>query len=154
MKKNILTAALLVSSVLWMSCNNDTTKSETVTPEVNNTMTASEGAVEEAAATIATTKVEIDQPTFDFGKVKEGGKVTHTFKIKNVGDQPYLISKAEPSCGCTVPSFSTKPVLPGEYATIDIEFDTNGRKGPNTKSVNVTSNAEEPIILTFKAEVE
>ncbi|RYZ44473.1 MAG: DUF1573 domain-containing protein, partial [Sphingobacteriales bacterium] len=62
----------------------------------------------------------IDQK-FDFGKVKEGEKVRHAFKFKNTGQNPLIISDAIASCGCTVPSFSKEPVLPGNDGEIMVE---------------------------------
>lgn len=157
MKKQLLIVALAATSLTYMSCASDTSAPETETstsviPEAAPQQTTPEPT--NPTADMPKTDVEVVAPMHDFGKVKEGGKLKHSFKIKNVGDQPFLIADAKPSCGCTVPSFSKKPILPGEEASIDIEFDTNGRKGNNTKDVTVTSNAKQDIKLSFKAEVE
>jgi hypothetical protein len=101
------------------------------------------------------TNIYLLEQKFDFGKVKEGGKVKHAFKFKNTGQNPLMISDAFASCGCTVPSFSKEPVLPGNDGEITVEFDTKGRKGKNHKSVIIVSNAaQEKVSVSFDAEVE
>jgi hypothetical protein len=66
-----------------------------------------------------------------------------------------MISDALASCGCTVPSFSKEPVLPGNDGEILVEFNTKGRKGKNHKSVIIVSNAnQEKVSISFDAEVE
>jgi hypothetical protein len=46
----------------------------------------------------AAPRVEVDNETFDFGKVREGSKrkVTHAFKLKNTGDENLVIEKVKP----------------------------------------------------------
>lgn len=101
------------------------------------------------------TNIFLLEQKFDFGKVKEGGKVKHAFKFKNTGENPLMISDAIASCGCTVPSFSKDPVLPGNDGEITVEFNTKGRKGKNHKSVIIVSNAnQEKVSVSFDAEVE
>lgn len=98
--------------------------------------------------------------TYDFGKVKEGEKVVHVFEFKNVGDEPLRILKAEAGCGCTTPEFSAAPVLPGKSGSIKVTFNSAGRVGPNTKDINIQSNAvqddksKERYVITLKGQVE
>lgn len=100
------------------------------------------------------TAIDFPENKFDFGKVKEGTKVKHAFKFKNTGENPLMISDAIASCGCTVPSFSKAPVMPGDEGEIVVEFNTKGRKGNNHKSVIVVSNADrERVSISFDAEV-
>jgi hypothetical protein len=59
----------------------------------------------------------------DFGRVRAGAPVEHTFRLRNVEDVPITVTRVVPSCGCTVPRLSCrlpsgevlkgKPVLPG-----------------------------------------
>ncbi|MFW5659430.1 MAG: DUF1573 domain-containing protein, partial [Bacteroidota bacterium] len=44
--------------------------------------------------------------THDFGSMKEGEVVEHTFNFKNVGKSDLIIQKVKPSCGCTVPEYT------------------------------------------------
>jgi hypothetical protein len=92
---------------------------------------------------------------FDFGKIKEGAVVQHAFRFKNLGEHPLLISDVAASCGCTVPTFSKEPVLPGNEGEILVEFNSKGRTGKNHKSVMVFSNADrERLSISFDVEVE
>lgn len=124
-------------------------------PPPHATDLAERNARETMVKAMPKTNIYLLEPKFDFGKVKEGGKVKHAFKFKNVGQNPLMISDALASCGCTVPSFSKEPVLPGNDGEITIEFDTKGRKGKNHKSVIIVSNAnQEKVSISFDAEVE
>lgn len=83
-----------------------------------------------------------EKSSYDFGFIKEdGGLVTHTFVIKNVGKAPLVINEAKSSCGCTTPVWTKTPILPGKSGTIKVSFDPQGRPGAFTKTVNVFSNA-------------
>lgn len=109
---------------------------------------------ENAVKQMPKTAIFLLEDKFDFGKVKEGEKVRHAFTFKNVGEHPLMISDAIASCGCTVPSFSKEPVLPGKDGEIMVEFNTQGRKGKNHKSVIIVSNADrEKVSVSFDAEV-
>lgn len=154
MSKHFLNACLLMASIGLVSCSNDAANNtNTDVPAATETVSNTTVTNEAPQNTMPVTQVEIAEAMHDFGTVKEGVKLMHVFKIKNVGKEPYLIADAKPSCGCTVPSFSKKPVLPGETAEIEIEFDTKGRLGNNIKEVSVSSNADQEIKLSFKAEV-
>lgn len=101
------------------------------------------------------TKMVFPEDKFNFGKIKEGDKVRHAFKFKNLGDNPLMISDAIASCGCTVPSFSKEPILPGGEGEILVEFNSANRKGHQSKNVLIISNADrEKISVSFEAEVE
>ncbi len=90
----------------------------------------------------------------DFGKVKEGDKAVYTYEFTNTGDAPIVISNAQPSCGCTTPSWTKAAVLPGKTGSVTASFDSSGKPGAFNKNVTVTSNATVgSISLSFKGEV-
>lgn len=61
---------------------------------------------------------------WDFGTIREAdGPVSHTFTGENTGDRPLVILDVVTSCGCTVPDFSKRPILPGQKADIGVRFD-------------------------------
>ncbi|MGB0864187.1 MAG: DUF1573 domain-containing protein, partial [Saprospiraceae bacterium] len=62
---------------------------------------------------------------FDFGTVNEGEKVKHTFKFKNTGKEPLIISNAKGSCGCTVPKWPREPIAPGASGDVVVEFNSD-----------------------------
>lgn len=47
---------------------------------------------------LAAPEIEVDSANFDIGAIKEGtkDKVTHVFKLKNVGDEPVRIKSVKP----------------------------------------------------------
>lgn len=85
-------------------------------------------------------KIEFEHTTHDFGKLIQGEKVSYTFKFKNTGNAMLVISGVVPSCGCTVAQFEKTPVMPGEYGTITVNFNTETKKGLVLNSVVVQAN--------------
>ncbi len=77
----------------------------------------------------------------DYGTITQNSDGTRLFTFTNTGDAPLLITKVKTSCGCTVPSYSLAPIMPGESGELNIKYDTK-RLGAFTKTVTVTSNAE------------
>lgn len=100
------------------------------------------------------TAVQIIDSVFDFGKVAEGEVVEYSYRFKNIGTQPLIISNATASCGCTVPEKPEAPVKPGETGFIKVKFNSEGRAGMAHKTVTVTSNASPAFPeLLLKGEV-
>jgi hypothetical protein len=90
----------------------------------------------------------------DFGKVIQGEKVTFSFRFKNTGDGDLIIADVSSSCGCTVPKFTKEPLSPGSDGTILVTFDSNNRKGFQSKTVTVVSNTQPNTrVLKIKAMV-
>ena len=92
---------------------------------------------------------------WDFGTIREEeGPVSHTFTGENRTDRPLVILDVVTSCGCTVPQFSRKPVLPGEKTQITVTFDPANRPGVFSKDLTVYSSQRQKIAtLTIGGEV-
>lgn len=98
--------------------------------------------------------VEFETVDHDFGTVKEGEKVSYTYKFKNSGQAPLIIQSAQPSCGCTVPEWTKEPIPVGGSGFVKAEFDTNGKSNIQNKTITVTSNTwPKTTTLRFKAMV-
>ncbi len=69
----------------------------------------------------------------------EWRKGCRTFEFKNTGDAPLIITNVQSSCGCTVPTKPTEPILPGKTGKIDVKYNMN--TGPIRKTITVESNA-------------
>jgi len=108
-----------------------------------------------AGSASAQAVIAADQPSHDFGDIKEAdGKVSHTFEIKNTGDQPLVITRVIASCGCTTPEWTKEPVAAGKTATVQITFDPANRPGPFAKTISVYSNGKTgSFILTIRGKV-
>lgn len=86
-------------------------------------------------------KVKVEKTIYEFGEITQGEKVSYTFKFKNVGKTPLIITNATATCGCTQPEYPTEPVKPGADGEIKVTFDSTGKLGLQDKVVTITSNA-------------
>ena len=92
---------------------------------------------------------------FDFGVIFQGETVVHKFKFTNTGTSALIISDVTATCGCTIPTYTKKPVAPGDDGFIEVKFNSAGRQGMQHKSVVVLANTQpNRIELTFIAEIE
>lgn len=85
--------------------------------------------------------IKFKTEVIDYGTVTQNSDGTRIFTFTNEGDAPLLITKVKTSCGCTVPSYSKAPIMPGDSGELEIKYDTK-RLGAFTKTVTVTSNSE------------
>ena len=74
--------------------------------------------------------------THDFGKVKEGEKAVYTYEFTNTGDAPIIISNAQPSCGCTTPTWPQQPVMKSKEDKVKAGFNA-AAPGPFEKTIFV-----------------
>ncbi|MDR2562994.1 MAG: DUF1573 domain-containing protein [Prevotellaceae bacterium] len=114
------------------------------------------------AASIAAISLNAQSITFnelvhDFGVIREeAGPVSHEFVFTNTGDNPLVISKVTPACGCTVSSWTKSPVKPGETGSIIAIYTPLNRVFPFNKALTVASNAVDQsaqTVLTVKGSV-
>jgi hypothetical protein len=97
-----------------------------------------------------------EKSVHDFGDVPSGDKVEHTFRFKNTGTEPLIITNVQVTCGCTTPKgWARDPIAPGESGEITIAFNSLGKFGLQKKVVTVISNATNPEggQITFNANV-
>ncbi len=90
--------------------------------------------------------------THNFGAfAEELGPVTTEFQFVNESSRPVSILHAQASCGCTKPIYTSRPVQPGDTATISVTYNPMGRPGRFDKSVKVKTDASPE---TFRLTVE
>jgi hypothetical protein len=94
--------------------------------------------------------------TIDYGTTnKEDDNGIRSFEFTNTGDAPLIITNVQSTCGCTVPSKPTEPILPGKTGKIDVKYNMN--TGPIRKTITVESNAvnveEGRVAIKIKGEV-
>lgn len=111
-----------------------------------------------SAAGFSQAKIEFlaKDNTIDYGKVtKDSDNGIRSFEFKNTGNAPLIITNVQSTCGCTVPSKPTEPILPGKTGKIDVKYNMN--PGPIRKTITVESNAtnveEGRVALKIKGEV-
>lgn len=94
-----------------------------------------------------------DKTSHEFGKIAKDKPVTAVFKFTNSGTAPLIITKAEASCGCTVPEYPKEPIAPGQTGIIKATYNA-ANPGAFTKDVTIVSNVEGvPVRLQIKGEV-
>ena len=100
--------------------------------------------------------IKFNQTQHDFGKVKEGKVVEHTFKFENSGNSTLKIKDIKTSCGCTAALVSSEVLKPGEQGTLKVELDTSNRKGKMSRTITIKSNdPKDPTkILTVYADIQ
>jgi hypothetical protein len=93
-------------------------------------------------------KLILQQTSFDFGDIKQGDKVTHTFVLSNGGGDLLKISNVKASCGCTAAAPEKNELAPGESTNLNVTFNSAGRRGKQSKTVRIYSNdPENPEML-------
>ncbi|MCQ2326593.1 MAG: DUF1573 domain-containing protein [Bacteroidales bacterium] len=89
----------------------------------------------------------------DYGEVVKGGDGMCEFIYKNTGKAPLMLTNVRSSCGCTIPSWSKEPLMPGKTAKIKVKYNTNN-VGNINKSITVESNASNGrVVLKIKGKV-
>ncbi len=111
---------------------------------------------QDAGAPLPRTTVRWNRDTIHFGTIEEGSILLDSFKVTNTGKQPYIIKEIKTSCDCTVLKYPEYPVMPGETATIRIEFDSRGKSGATEPGIIVSDNSipNSRTILYFKGIVQ
>ena len=92
----------------------------------------------------------------DFGDIDQGDIVEHTFVFENTGNAPLIISNAQGSCGCTVPSYKKdQAIAPGETSDMVVRFNSRGKSGVQSKTVTIYSNAQNsPTKIRIKTSIK
>ncbi|MBZ9627859.1 DUF1573 domain-containing protein [Psychroflexus sp. CAK1W] len=86
--------------------------------------------------------MKFEEEVHDFGTVEEGEIVEHTFAFTNTGNAPLIISDANASCGCTVPTWTEGAIAPGESGEMLVKFNTRGKPNQQMKAVRIVTNTE------------
>jgi len=132
--RKLIVCLLAVSAMSFTSCKEnaaDKVKAENV-----------EAASQRDAQEVVYPTLDFDKKTHDFGTIDEGDVVEHTFTFTNNGKAPLVITNARGSCGCTVPTWTKKPVAPGESGEMLVKFNSRGKRNQQNKTVTVTANTE------------
>ena len=94
----------------------------------------------------------------DLGTLIEGDVHSVRWKLENLGNADLVIQHTQASCGCVVTELSEneKIIPPGGSLEIVADFHTEGRHGPQVKSIKVLSNdpAEPTLRLEFTADLQ
>ena len=94
------------------------------------------------ATASAQAEIKFEKLVHDFGTFEESNPVQKaTFTFTNVGNKPLIINQAIASCGCTVPTYTKKPIAPGQKGQISATYNGKGMfPGHFKKSITVRTN--------------
>lgn len=148
MKKISILMTFLIAMFVTFSCANGDAKNKINKDNLENA-TSRDNEIKKGAATIG-----FDKEEFDFGTVNEGDIVETVFKVTNTGNTDLIITNAQASCGCTVPTWPKEPIKPGDSGDIEVSFDTAGKPNRQNKTITLTTNTESGReVLTLKGSV-
>ncbi|WP_347065920.1 DUF1573 domain-containing protein [Flavobacterium sp. WV_118_3] len=134
--KLIKLSVLALALGLMSFAGNPVKTNETVTVSVN-----------------AGSPIQWKSETIDLGEIPQGKPAKIDFEFKNTGKTAVIITNVKASCGCTATDYTKTPIAPNGNAKITATFNA-AAKGVFTKTVTVTTNAEEaPKVLVFKGTV-
>jgi Protein of unknown function (DUF1573) len=159
MKKNILIAAAF--ALFWTAgCEQkkaETTDTTQVAAEASATPVHNPNVTnpEQVATAADGPVISFTETTHDFGSIKDGEVVKHTFTFTNTGKSPLVIESATSTCGCTVPEVPKGPVAPGEKGKIEVQFNSAGKGGTQQmKVISIKANTQPEITqVNIKANV-
>lgn len=94
-------------------------------------------------------KLVLQQNSFDFGDIKQGETVAHTFVLTNSGGDLLKITHVQASCGCTAAVPEKNELAPGESTNLPVKFNSTGRMGNQVKTVKVFTNDPQTPEMTI-----
>lgn len=93
--------------------------------------------------------MEFERTSYDFGTVETGTTVSQVFTFTNTSDEPLILMDAKGSCGCTVPQWPREPIMPGETASLTVEFNSKNKWGKRNQKVTLTANTNPPQTFLY-----
>ncbi len=96
-------------------------------------------------------KISFDKTVVDFGVISiKTPRHKAVFKFKNIGNSPLIITRVRASCGCTTPTFSGEPIMPGKTGNVTVEYNgTNRALGAFNKTIYVYTNDPNGVVRLF-----
>jgi hypothetical protein len=164
MKRNILIAA--AAAIFFVtSCDqkSNTTAAAEEQTSADATSEVAQNTVHNPNTTNAQEVANADAPAMsfketehDFGTIKDGEVVKHTFIFTNTGKSPLVIESATSTCGCTVPEVPKEPIAPGAEGKIEVQFNSAGKAGQQVlKVISIKANTQPEITqVNIKANVK
>ena len=94
---------------------------------------------------------KFDKTVHNFGTFSEKTPVqTAVFAFTNIGKAPLIINQAIASCGCTIPSYTKEPIMPGEKGTVKVTYNGKGKfPGHFKKSITIRTNGKVEMVRLY-----
>ena len=95
--------------------------------------------------------IKFDKTTHSFGSFSEKSAIQKcTFVFTNAGTAPLIINQAVASCGCTVPTYTKTPVMPGEKGEIKVTYNGTGKfPGHFKKTITIRTNGDPEMVRLY-----
>jgi len=96
------------------------------------------------------------ETTYDYGKIRQGSKITHNYAVTNEGKRDLYIRKKISNCSCLKISTASDTIPPGTTANFLVEFDSANKEGKDSRKMNIILNdpARPEVVLEIKGEIE
>ena len=96
-------------------------------------------------------EIKFDKTVHNFGTFSEKTPVqTAVFAFTNIGKAPLIINQAIASCGCTIPSYTKEPIMPGEKGTVKVTYYGKGKfPGHFKKSITIRTNGKVEMVRLY-----
>lgn len=100
-------------------------------------------------------RASVPNAVYDFGPVKQGTRINHSFTVKNIGEEPLRFTGAELSLPGMQARVAPVVLLPGAEGTVTIEWITDHVAGAVTGVARMQWNdpAHSELVLTLKGSV-
>ena len=95
-----------------------------------------------------------DPNFYDFGKVKDGEMLKHTFMLKNNEAETICIKEVNTSCSCSAAKVDAKTVEPGKEVPVEISFNTKGYKGLKKRQLFVHTDSKKNPLVIFEIQAD
>ena len=96
-------------------------------------------------------EIKFYKTVHNFGTFSEKTPVqTAVFAFTNIGKAPLIINQAIASCGCTIPSYTKEPIMPGEKGTVKVTYNGKGKfPGHFKKSITIRTNGKVEMVRLY-----
>lgn len=98
------------------------------------------------------TEIEVSTNRIDMGNRKLSETVTLTLTIRNTGNNPFVITGIDTSCGCTTTHYTKKPVPMHEETTISILYKPK-EPGMVKENIIIRGNIPEPVRINIEGKI-
>lgn len=131
----ILNLLMICAVFMLFSCGTESDDSSVTAEDVFQSSSYEEDGLEGP-------QFAFEKEEHSFGEIERGDSKSHKFKFENSGDARLIISDVKAGCGCTVASYTERPLEPGDEGFIEVEYDSEGRSpGHFYQNVTIFSNA-------------
>lgn len=127
MNQTIKYTIVLTAALVFPSCGSNTSVKNKATGKVINKADYKayhDYWYDKTLAEIGETRIEVAEPTLDFGVLPPGVRKTHRFKVKNVGSKVLCLLAGPKTCKCTEIKIVDREIAPGDTGEVEVTWET------------------------------